>query len=202
MEKLDFKTLIYLNFIHAKIVDHEKVEDVKKNFIVEEVDKNEVYVFKDYNEYVNFFKMYLDIFISNDFNSKCNSNELIDLAILTHGSKGQVIALKGLVQKIILESRVKKFLKGISKEKTDEIHSRGNLTPQEKYNEWQGFDLCAPGDAIGSAAPRCHTFNNCDECLMEYATHYEEYPPLDFKLILPFGDDNKEKNKEKSLKRK
>ncbi len=38
------------------------------------------------------------------------------------------------------------------------------------------MDLCAPGDAIGSAAWRCKKFHyNCHDCLVNYANEHEEY---------------------------
>ena len=37
------------------------------------------------------------------------------------------------------------------------------------------MDLCAPGDAIGSAAWRCRKFKNCHDCLVDYANKHDEY---------------------------
>lgn len=63
----------------------------------------------------------------------------------------------------------------------DEIHSRGNLTFIEKADEWMRLDLCVPGDAIGSAAPRCRKFNmNCEQCLRDYASGKREHEPIKF----------------------
>ncbi len=49
-------------------------------------------------------------------------------------------------------------LKPLSEEQIREIHSHGMITPEEQVREWESFDLCAPGDAIGSAANRCKKF--------------------------------------------
>lgn len=68
----------------------------------------------------------------------------------------------------------------LSQEKIDEIHKRGKLTPEEGYNEWISH-ICAPGDAIGSAAWRCEKYGNCRDCLVAYAMEQEEWNPLEFK---------------------
>lgn len=65
--------------------------------------------------------------------------------------------------------------KVLTKEQIDDIHSRGKITPIEKVKEWEGLDLCAPGDAIGSAAWRCKKFKNCHDCLVDYANEHDEY---------------------------
>lgn len=66
--------------------------------------------------------------------------------------------------------------KVLTQEQIDDIHSRGKITPAEKVKEWEGMDLCAPGDAIGSAAWRCRKFHyNCHDCLVDYANEHDEY---------------------------
>jgi hypothetical protein len=70
---------------------------------------------------------------------------------------------------------VKPKFKELTKEQIKDIHSRGKITPQEKVKEWEGMDLCTPGDAIGSAAWRCRKFHNCHDCLVDYANEYDEY---------------------------
>ena len=78
--KLDFKTWLYLFITNAIRVWHIPVimvED-KLTMSIKEIKKNEVYVFKDYEEYRNFFLMYLD---SVD-------EDLISLAIYTKGDQG------------------------------------------------------------------------------------------------------------------
>lgn len=66
-------------------------------------------------------------------------------------------------------------LKELTEEQIADIHARGKITPAEKLKEWEGVDLCAPGDAIGSAAWRCHKFKNCHDCLVDYANTQDEY---------------------------
>lgn len=66
--------------------------------------------------------------------------------------------------------------KKLTQEQIDDIHSHGKITPEEKVKEWEDMGLCAPGDAIGSAAWRCKKFNdNCHLCLIDYASDKEEY---------------------------
>ena len=80
-------------------------------------------------------------------------------------------------------------LKPLSEEQIREIHSRGMITPEEKVREWESFDLCAPGDAIGSAANRCKKFGyNCHECLIDYASGKDEYHPLELSVCHPYDD--------------
>ena len=80
-------------------------------------------------------------------------------------------------------------LKPLSEEQIREIHSRGMITPEEKVREWESFDLCAPGDAVGSAANRCKKFGyNCHECLIDYASGKDEYHPLELSVCLPYND--------------
>lgn len=80
-------------------------------------------------------------------------------------------------------------LKPLSEEQIREIHSRGMITPEEKVREWESFDLCAPGDAIGSAANRCKKFGyNCHECLIDYASGKDEYHPLELSICHPYDD--------------
>lgn len=73
------------------------------------------------------------------------------------------------------ENYVKPKFKKLTKEQIDDIHARGKITPQEQIKEWERMDLCAPGDAIGSAAWRCRKFKNCHDCLIDYANEYDEY---------------------------
>lgn len=66
-------------------------------------------------------------------------------------------------------------LKELTEEQIADIHARGKITPAEKLKEWEGAGLCAPGDAIGGAAWRCHKFRNCHDCLVDYANTQNEY---------------------------
>lgn len=76
-------------------------------------------------------------------------------------------------------------LKELTEEQIEDIHSRGKITPEEKLKEWEDLDLCAPGDAIGGAAWRCHKFRNCHDCLIDYANTQDEYKSFydDLKII-------------------
>ena len=81
-------------------------------------------------------------------------------------------------EKIEESGYVKPQFKELTQEQIKDIHARGKITPQEKVKEWEGMDLCAPGDAIGSAAWRCRKFKNCHDCLVDYANQNEEYTSL------------------------
>ena len=140
---------------------------------VKESKKNEVYIFKDYDEYKKFFLMYLDDI----------ENDLIDLAIYTRGSKGQIVALKGLCEYIILRKKVNDFYHSITQEQIDKIHSKGKLTPLEAVQLWESHDLCIEGNQTVLSKGRCRYFEqNCHECLMEMASHQLEYDNTDFGL--------------------
>ena len=64
---MDFKTWLYLHTTKELKVEHIPVEELqeKKQMYVENSKKNEVYIFKDYDEYRRFFLMDLDN-IEND----------------------------------------------------------------------------------------------------------------------------------------
>lgn len=73
-------------------------------------------------------------------------------------------------------SYTKPQFKPLTNEQIKDIHDRGKITPEEMVKEWEGMDLCAPGDAIGSAAWRCEKFHyNCHDCLVDYANEHDEY---------------------------
>ena len=80
-------------------------------------------------------------------------------------------------------------LKHLSEEQIREIHSRGMITAEEKVRDWESFDLCAPGDAIGSAKNRCKKFkHHCHECLIDYASEKDEYHPLELSVCNIYDD--------------
>lgn len=87
MNKLDFETKLFLFIIGAK------VKNVNSENILESqyINKREVYIFDNYLEYKKIFLNYFDDV----------REDLIDLAILTRGKNGQIIAFKGLVERII-----------------------------------------------------------------------------------------------------
>ena len=177
MNKLDLKTKLFLYITRANNLgvpnfDTSKIE-------INEEQLHDVYVFDRYEDYVNYFKMYL----------KNVDEELIQKAIYTTGKKGQVVALKGLCERIIIKQRTKEFYEFFDQEKIDEIHAKGKITPMEKVAEYESLDLCAPGDAIGSASNRCRFFDNCHECLLEFASHDQEHSKMEFKLVnLPYDE--------------
>ena len=146
-------------------------EEKNKKYSIDECDKNIAYLFKNYDELKSYF-------IKNgvvDINK-----EILDLCIMKKTKRGTIISLKGLCDHTIKRYKLSKEL---TQSQIDEIHSRGKITPAEKVKEWEDMGLCAPGDAIGSAANRCRTFSNCHECLVEYASCREEYDKMNLKPI-------------------
>lgn len=106
--RLDFKTWLYLYITKALKVEHIPVVEVeeKRKMYVKDSKSNEVYIFKDHDEYRNFFLMYLDNI----------EDDVIDLAIYTRGSKGHIVALKGLCEYIIVKKKVNDFYNSMSQE--------------------------------------------------------------------------------------
>ena len=183
LSKLDFKTWLYLYITKTLRVEHIPVVEVekKRQMYVKDSQKNEAYVFKDYDEYKRFFLMYLDNI----------EDDVIDLAIYTRGSKGQIVALKGLCEHIILKKQVNNFYNSITQEQIDEIHSKGKLTPLEIVQLWESYDLCVEGNKTVLSKNRCKYFNqNCHECLMETASHKLEHDNIDFKVNLTTDEQN------------
>lgn len=85
----------------------------------------------------------------------------------------------GREKKLIESGYVRPIFKHLTQEQIDDIHARGKITPTEKVKEWEGMDLCAPGDAIGSAVWRCRKFHHdCHDCLVDYANEYDEYTSI------------------------
>lgn len=84
---------------------------------------------------------------------------------------------------------VKRDPYSLSKEEIDDIHRRGKITSAEKVKEYEDMGLCAPGDAIGSAAWRCDKFGNCHDCLVDYVSGNIEYDS--FESILKSFDMKK-----------
>lgn len=183
LSKLDFKTWLYLYITKTLRVEHIPVVEVekKRQMYVKDSQKNEAYVFKDYDEYKRFFLMYLDNI----------EDDVIDLAIYTRGSKGQIVALKGLCEHIIVKKQVNNFYNSITQEQIDEIHAKGKLTPLEIVQLWESYDLCVEGNKTVLSKNRCKYFNqNCHECLMETASHKLEHDNIDFKVNLTTDEQN------------
>lgn len=173
--RLDFKTWLYLYITKAVKVEHIPVVEVeeKNQMCVNDSKENEVYIFKDYDEYKKFFLMYLDNI----------EDDVINLAIYTRGNKGQVVALKGLCEHIIVKKKVNDFYSSISQEQIDEIHSKGKLTPLEIVQLWEAHDLCIEGNETIPSKNRCRYFNqDCHECLKETASHKLEHDNIDFEV--------------------
>ncbi len=122
--RLDFKTWLFLFLTRTVKVEHTPVleERDKLTMYAKDSSPNEIYIFKNYEEYRNFFLMYLNE----------ASNNLIDLAIYTKGSKGQIIALKGLCEYIIVKKKVNDFYNSITQEQINKIHSKSNSISKEK----------------------------------------------------------------------
>lgn len=102
-------------------------------------------------------------------------------------------------KKLIESGYVRSIFKHLTQEQIDDIHARGKITPAEKVKEWEGMDLCAPGDAIGSAAWRCRKFHyNCHDCLIDYANEHDEYTSFReiMKLCRPFRLRNEDEKTE------
>lgn len=146
-------------------------EEKNKKYSIDECDEHIVYLFDNYEELKSYF-------IKNGI-SDINS-ELLDLCIMKKTKKGTIISLKGLCDHTIKRYKLGKEL---TQSQIDEIHSRGKITPAEKVKEWESMGLCAPGDAIGSAANRSRAFSNCHECLVEYASCREEYDEFNLKIV-------------------
>lgn len=167
MGKLDLKTKRFL-FITGATIEKEKKYTIKR------IEKNVVYIFDSYEEFKNYFFEYVDEV----------KEDVINLAIYTTSKKGAIVALKGLCDHIITKIRLQYDIKELSQEEINDIHLKGKITQLEKVKEWESFDLCAPGDAIGSAAGRCAYFGyNCHECLLEFASHKVEHEPIELKLV-------------------
>lgn len=179
--RLDFKTWLYLyitKVVKVGLIPIEEVES-KRRMYVKDSKKNEVYIFKDYDEYKKFFLMYLDDI----------ENDVINLAIYTKGSKGQIVALKGLCEHIIVRKKVNDFYNSITQEQINEIHSKGKLTPLEVVQLWESYDLCSESNKTILSKCRCRYFNqNCHECLMEEASHKLEYDNIDFNVVNSITD--------------
>ncbi len=79
---------------------------------------------------------------------------------------------------------VKPEFKTLTKEEIDDIHNRGKITPEEMVREWEGMGLCAPSDNNRNASWRCKKFNNCRDCLVDYANEDDEYVSFFDTLII------------------
>lgn len=171
MKNLDLRTKIFLYITGAVI-------ETQKEYTMQRVNPNVVYIFSNYDEYKSYFEKYIDDV----------KPDIIDLAIYTKSKNGGIIALKGLCDRIITKSTFKIDNLYLTSEQINDIHERGKITPLEKVKEWEKFDICAPGDAIGSAKDRCYYFqNDCHQCLLHYASQKAEYDKTEFEVVNSFS---------------
>lgn len=68
----------------------------------------------------------------------------------------------------------------LTQEQIDDIHSRGKITPREKYNEWEMMGYCP---ASGGSSVRCNKYGNCRDCLVAWAEDEKEWTPIKFEAI-------------------
>ena len=187
-QRPDLITLLYLMLDNVKIVAHPEVFDLdsKRKLDITPCTTREAYVFKNFDEYRKYFLMYL-----NDVNDE----EIINFIICT-SKKGYVVASKMFCQQLIVEKVTDEFYKSFTQEQIDDIHSRGKLTPREFVEQCFSFDVCAPGKTVENKNNRCKFFPSCYACLLEYATHKNEYSPIHFESISfnEQGNSRKRKN--------
>lgn len=166
MKKIDIEAILDMIILNLK-------EEKNREYSPDFSDKHTVYLFANSEE----LKAYFRENGVDDIN-----NQLLDLCVLKKTKLGTIISLKEICDHTI--NRYKQG-KELTQSQVDEIHKRGKITPLEKVREWEGLGLCTPGDAIGSAANRCHSFSSCHNCLTDYAYKQKEYDKLELKQVLP-----------------
>ena len=130
-------------------------------YTLEDWDKNTVYIFENYDKFKEYFVTYRAKDISESILREC---------IFATFNDGRVIAFEGKCDYLI--TKYIPYRKYTPKD-IQEIHERGHLTPWEAVDEWVDFGLCVPANSA-----RCHVFNNCYECLVNYAGKDSEYPSI------------------------
>lgn len=90
MNKLDFQTWLYL-FVTGATIKKEK------KYTIEEAKHNVVYIFDSYDDFIDYFKKYLNEDEINQY--------IIDKAIYTTSKRGAIVALKGLCDHIITKTK-------------------------------------------------------------------------------------------------
>lgn len=162
------------------------LKEEKKKYYVPNYNTNKViYVFENNKEFYDYFKSY----------GVYEENRVLDSLKYLVFDDGKIVAYKQKCDRFIqsyltekLTDRLANLDKQLTQEKIADIHSRNKITYREKVSEWEGMDLCVAGDYASSAAYRCHTFNNCHECLLDLASHSLEYDKFEFKLVhLPYS---------------
>lgn len=163
--KLDMKTKLTLLLFNLKV-------DNNYEYSIEECNKKDIYIFNNYNEFEKYFEE----------NGVFNINrDLLKLCILKKTKTGKILALKQLCNHTITKCRLTQKISDID---IDLIHSRGNITPLEKLEEWEYMNQCAPSYELDSVIKRCRYFKNCSECLREFAFSKREYEKKDCQKVL------------------
>lgn len=176
LKNIDIEAKLFMWILH--------LDEVKsKNYSPIEPKHNKAYVFRDYED--------LKAYFARNGAEKIDE-EILDLCIMKETNKGTIISLKGICDHTIRSYRITKIL---SEEEIRKIHSDGRLTPEEKVKQWESAGVCMPGNAVGIAKDRCETFENCHDCLTEYANGKDSYTESNFKVVnndfkedLPFDD--------------
>ena len=175
MKKVDIEALLFMFMLNMK-------EEKKKEYSPsDECDVHKAYVFENYEEFKNYF-------INNGI-IEIYDDALLRLCIMKETKKGSIISMKKLCDHTIdksYEKHIQKYIEELTAEKIVDIHNRGKLTIFEKVEEWENIGLCAPGDAIGSASNRCRIFNNCHDCLMNFASNSIEHDPIKIEPLMPY----------------
>lgn len=172
MPKIDFQTKIFLWFEQLDIVQRPDQFRPAITPEAKEISPYDVYLFEDREDLINFFAKYLhrvDDFVIKYF--------LEDTIFWVSKKTGCLIVSKRLCDCAIAYLHKSELQAIYDKEQADDIHSRGKLTPQEKAVEWESYDICAPG--LSATDARCNFFgNDCQKCLLEYASHEPEYDTI------------------------
>ena len=77
--------------------------------------------------------------------------------------------------------------KELTEEQILSIHRRGYNTPKEQVDEWESLGLCAPCNSKGSDNNRCHSFDNCHDCLVDFANQKDEWVSL-YRITASLGE--------------
>ena len=94
LARLDLKTRLFLFATGAKIVrcDADLYDTNLHDVDSRDANTRDVYVFEDYDDYMNYFRVHI---------GDCLDEDLIKKAIYTTGKRGQIVAFKGLCEYIV-----------------------------------------------------------------------------------------------------
>lgn len=173
MDRLNFKTWLYLRIVGAEIENN-------KEYTYEFVNDKKVYIFDSFLEYISYFKKYL----------KYVDEKVMSLLIYKQCENGKIIVLKSVCDQTIMKLKSKEFYDDLTIEKIDKIHESGKLSPIDAVKIWEQFDLCVQPikkislDALDSTNNyRCKIFGyDCHECLLESASHKLEHDSINVEL--------------------